>query len=129
MKFFLNTGRTIKQGSFVERKNSPAYLEEASTLRMNPVDMMDLMVEDGDHVSVRSGVGEVVMRVRPNPGLARGRTFVCLGPYANHIVSPETHGTGMPDFKATMVIIEPTGNPVSSVAALMGSCGGVPYED
>ena len=41
MKFLLNTGRTIRQGSFVERKNSPAYRDEASSCRMNPVDMME----------------------------------------------------------------------------------------
>ncbi|HON82040.1 MAG TPA: molybdopterin dinucleotide binding domain-containing protein [Methanoregulaceae archaeon] len=129
MKFLLNTGRTIRQGSYVERKNAPSYREETSSIRMNPIDMFELMAEEGDRVRVRSKTGEVVMWVRPDPGLVRGRVFCCLGPYANHLVSPETHGTGMPDFKVTEVEIEITEDPVPSPGALMGRCGGVPYED
>jgi len=129
MKFLLNTGRTIKQGSHVERKNAPAYQEAAAAICMNPVDMLEIMVEEGDHVRVRSDVGEVVMKVRADTGLTPGRVFVSLGPYANHIISPETHGTGMPDFKVTRVSIEPTSEQVIPVGALMGLCGGVPYED
>lgn len=129
MKFLLNTGRTIKQGSYVERKNAPSYLEEASSIHMNPVDMLELMVEEGDRVRVRGDSGEVVMTVRPDQGLVRGRVFCSLGPYANRIISAETHGTGMPDFKVTPVSIEPTSDPVMEVGALMSLCGGVPYED
>jgi formylmethanofuran dehydrogenase subunit D len=129
MKFLLNTGRTIKQGSFVERKNSPSYQMAAATIFMNPVDMLEIFVEEGDRVRVRSGAGEVVMQVSPDNGLPRGRVFVSLGPYANHIISPETHGTGMPDFKVTPVSIEHTDDPVLSVGSLMKLCGGLPYED
>lgn len=129
MKFLLNTGRTIRQGSFVERKNSPSYQTATATIFMNPVDMLEIMVEEGDHVRVRSDVGEVVMQVSPDVGLPRWRVFVSLGPYSNHIVSAETHGTGMPDFKVTPVSIEPTDDPVLPVGTLMGLCGGVPYED
>lgn len=129
MNFLLNSGRTIRQGSYVEQKNSSHYRDEASAIRMNPVDMLDLMVEEGDHVKVKSSAGEVVLWVRPDPGLVRGRVFVCLGPYVNHVVGTETHGTGMPDFKSTLVSIEPTGEPVPSVAMLMERCGGIAYED
>jgi len=128
MNFLLNTGRTIRQGSSVERKNSATYREEASAVSMNPVDMFEMMVEQGERVRVKSGSGEVVMWVRPDPGLGRGKVFVCLGPYANHLIGTETHGTGMPDFKSTPVSIEPTEEPVPSVAVLMRQCGGVPYE-
>jgi formylmethanofuran dehydrogenase subunit D len=127
--FILITGRTIPQGSFVERKTSPDYQEEASALHMNPVDMLEHDLEDGSTVLVRSGAGEVVLRARSSALLRRGEVFVCLGPYANHIVDPGTRGTGMPDFKTTRVTIEPTNEPVPGVAELMRRCGGVPYED
>ena len=91
MRFLLNTGRTIMQGSNVEKKNSPAYIEEASTCRMNPVDMMELDIEEKASVIVRSAYGEIVMQAMPDAGQVRGEVFVCLGPYANHIVSPDTH--------------------------------------
>jgi formylmethanofuran dehydrogenase subunit D len=129
MNFLLNTGRTIKQGSYVERKNSTAYHQEASALHMHPVDMMDLEIEEGSHVRVENDYGFVVMRVRPALWVSRGEIFVCLGPYANHLVSPETHGTGMPDFKGTIVHITPTTEPVVTVTALMEQCGGIRYED
>ena len=128
MRGVLNTGRTIRQGSFVERKNSPAYREEAASLHMNEVDMLDLELEEGSHVKVRSDQGAVVMVARPAEGLARGEVFVCLGPYANFLVNPETHGTGMPDFKTTPVTIEPTTEPVPTVREIMERYGGVGYE-
>ena len=129
MKVVLNTGRTIRQGSYVERKNSTAYREEAASLHMNQVDMLELEIEDGAHVRVKSNQGEIVMKARPTEGLERGEVFVCLGPYANHLVGPETHGTGMPDFKATAVTIEPTTEPVPTVREIMERYGGVGYED
>jgi formylmethanofuran dehydrogenase subunit D len=129
MNFVLNTGRTIKQGCFVERKNSEGYRNEASACRMNPVDMMELDLEDGANIMVRSPAGSVVMKAFSSQSLKRGEVFVSLGPYANHIVDGETHGTGMPDFKTTLVHIEPTGEEVVPVSRLMEECGGCPYED
>jgi formylmethanofuran dehydrogenase subunit D len=128
MKFLLNTGRTIRQGSFVERKNSPGYRDEASSCRMNPVDMMALDIEEGANVKVTGPAGSVVMRAVPDQGLREGEIFVSLGPFANHIVSNETHGTGMPDFKTTRVEIAPTDERVAEIWELMESCGGWRYE-
>jgi formylmethanofuran dehydrogenase subunit D len=128
MTFVLITGRTIAQGSYVERKNHPDYHVEASALHMNPVDMLEHDLEEGSTVLVTSDAGKVVLRARPSTLLRRGELFVCLGPYANHLVGPGTRGTGMPDFKTTAVTIEPTDDPVPGVAELMRRCGGVPYE-
>jgi formylmethanofuran dehydrogenase subunit D len=129
MTFVLITGRTIAQGSYVERKSHPDYHEEASTLHRNPVDLLEHDLEEGNTVLVSSDTGKVVLRARPSALLRRGELFVCLGPYANHLIGPGTRGTGMPDFKTTSVTIVPTDEPVPSVAELMRRCGGVPYED
>ena len=128
MTFVLITGRTIVQGSYVERKSHPDYHVEASALHMNPVDMLEHDLEEGSTVLVSSDAGKVVLQARPSTLLRRGELFVCLGPYANHLVGPGTRGTGMPDFKTTAVTIEPTDDPVPGVAELMRRCGGVPYE-
>jgi formylmethanofuran dehydrogenase subunit D len=90
--------------------------------------MLEHVLEEGSTVLVTSDAGKVVLRARPSTLLRRGELFVCLGPYANHLVGPGTRGTGMPDFKTTAVIIEPTDEPVPGVAELMRRCGGVPYE-
>lgn len=129
MNFLMTTGRTTRQGSFVERKNAPNYRDEASCIRINPVDMFELLVEEKDAVRVTGPGGSVVMRVRPDPMLPRGLVFVCLGPYANALASPWTHGTGMPDYKTVPVSIEPTIESPLPVSALMGECGGMPYEE
>lgn len=129
MNFLMTTGRTTRQGSFVERKNAPNYRDEASCIRINPVDMFELLVEEKDAVRVTGPGGSVVMLVRPDPMLPRGLVFVCLGPYANALASPWTHGTGMPDYKTVPVSIEPTIESPLPVSALMGECGGMPYEE
>ena len=129
MNFLLNTGRTIRQGSYVERKNSDAYKGEATSLYMHPVDMMILEIEEGSHVRVESNQGDVVMKVHPALWISQREVFVCLGPYANYLVAPETHCSGMPDFKSMMVTITPTTDLLVTVAELMERCGGVRYED
>jgi formylmethanofuran dehydrogenase subunit D len=129
MTFIMNTGRTIEQGSFVERKGSREYRQETSTVRMNPVDMMEIGVEDGGNVCVSSSSGMVVLTALGSDDQQQGQVFVPLGPYANHLVPGETHGTGMPDFKTTLVEIIPTSQEVLPVWKLMECCGGLRYED
>jgi len=128
MRAVLNTGRTISQGIAVEHKGSPAYQAAVSVCHMNPVDLMDLGIEEGAQVVLTSRAGSVVLTTRAAEGINRGEVFVPLGPYANHIISAETHATGMPDFKAEPVDVVPTDEPVRTVWELMESIGGVRYD-
>ncbi|WP_298667680.1 molybdopterin dinucleotide binding domain-containing protein [uncultured Methanofollis sp.] len=128
MRFLFNTGRTVAQGIGLDRKSGTEYAGATSRCMMNPVDMMDLDVESGDHLVVRGPAGEVVLSVVPAEGTPRGMVFVPLGPYANHVLGGETHGTGMPDFKTQTVEIEPTEREVPTVTELMEEIGGVAYE-
>lgn len=127
MRIIINTGRTVIQGSHVDKKNSPAYGAETSTIRMNPVDMMNLGVETGEHVLATADGVSVQLRVLEDRNLEEGMAFLPLGPYANHLVSGITHGTGMPDFKQIPADIEPTDQEIPSVGDLMKSLGGLPY--
>lgn len=127
MKVIINTGRTIVQGSHVDRKNSPEYIHEASLIRLNPVDMMELGIESGEYVAACADGVTVVLRVIEDKALEQGTAFLPLGPYANFLVSGITHGTGMPDFKQIPAEIEPTDQKVISVGELMRQLGGVPY--
>ncbi|TAJ44104.1 molybdopterin dinucleotide binding domain-containing protein [Methanofollis fontis] len=125
MRFVFNTGRTAAQGAGLERKTSEEYQKATSVARMNPVDMMDLEIEDGERLRVSGPAGTVVLRVEANDGIPRGTVFVPLGPYANAVLDGETHGTGMPDYKSVSVEIEPTDDPVPTIPALMEGIGGV----
>jgi formylmethanofuran dehydrogenase subunit D len=127
MKVIMNTGRTVPQGESVERKYSPEYESAASVCFIHPIDMMVLGIEDGAHIRLSGSDGTVVLTAVASETVEQGSVFVPLGPFSNHIVSAETHCTGMPDFKSTMVEIIPTEDPVHSVAELMESLGGVRY--
>ena len=127
MKVIMNTGRTIPQGESVERKHSPEYQSAASVCFIHPVDMMVLGIEDGAHIRLSGPDSRVVLTARASEMVEQGSVFVPLGPYSNHVVSGETHCTGMPDFKSSIVEIIPTEEPVLSVAELMESLGGVRY--
>ncbi|MFY9800435.1 MAG: molybdopterin dinucleotide binding domain-containing protein [Methanoregula sp.] len=128
MKCILNTGRTVPQGNSVEHKGSDTYQAVASVGFLNPVDMMLLGIEDGARVRITTTTGYVVLSARSAEGVTRGEIFVTIGPYANHIISSETHGTGMPDFKSEYVDVEPTVEPVRSVWELMEEIGGLRYD-
>jgi formylmethanofuran dehydrogenase subunit D len=90
--------------------------------------MMVLGIENGARVRITSPTGHVILTARSDDGVARGEIFIATGPYANHIISSETHGTGMPDFKSQIVDVEPTGEPIRSVGELMEEIGGMRYD-
>jgi formylmethanofuran dehydrogenase subunit D len=123
----LNTGRTICQGDAVERKLSPEYETATSVCFFNPLDMMDLALTDGDRVLVRGQAGSVVLRAAENEDQERGSCYVPYGMHANQVIPAETHATGMPDFKSMKVEVEPTDEPVKTIAMLVLDLGGVPY--
>ncbi len=128
MRAILNTGRTIPQGVAVEEKESYEYRASASVCYLNPVDIMELGIEEGGRIRLTSPAGSVVLSARAAEGLARGEVFVPLGPYANHIIGVETHATGMPDFKSAEIEVAVTGDPVKDINGLMEEIGGVRYD-
>ena len=127
MKAILNTGRSVPQGASVEHKGSEAYRSIASVCFLNTVDMMLLGIEDHGRVRVTSSAGYVVLSASPAEGVMRGEIFVPIGPYANHIISSETHATGMPDFKSQVVDVQATEERVLGVGELMEALGGKRY--
>jgi len=128
VKFILNTGRSVPQGVEVEHKGSPVYRASVSVCYMNPVDLMDLGIEEGARVVLTSRAGCIVLTTWTAEGVNRGEVFVPMGPYANHIISAETHATGMPDFKSHVVDVEVTEETVRSVGELMEEIGGLRYD-
>ena len=128
MNAILNTGRTISQGMAVEHKASPGYRAAVSVCYINPVDLMDLGIDQGARVSLTSRAGRIVLTTRAAEEVNRGEVFVPLGPYANHLISAETHATGMPDFKGEPVDVIPTEEPVKDIDSVMEEIGGVRHD-
>jgi formylmethanofuran dehydrogenase subunit D len=128
MTFLMITGRTVNQGVTVENKTSAEYAAETSTCFMHEFDMLELGLDDNDPVRVTGPCGEVVMRAVASVEVGMGTVFVPYGPYANHIIAPGTHSTGMPDFKSHEVEIEPTDEEPKTVHKLMEDLGGLAYD-
>lgn len=128
MKFMMNTGRSIKQGVHVKSKYHPDYAQETSSCFMNPLDLFEMGIDEGDTVSVTGEGGRVVMRVVQSEIVGEGTIFIPFGPYANFILPCRTHSTGMPDFKSCSVDIEPTNEETKTIGELMSEIGGREYE-
>ena len=103
----LITVRTGRQGATMENgKSTPEYLEETSTLAINPENLAALGMAPGQRARLKSPDGEVIVTCRPTEG-PHGLFFLPLGPTASQLISGETHGTGVPDFKGLAVTLEP----------------------
>lgn len=104
---FLITVRTGRQGATMENgKLTPEYLKETSTLTINPEDFAALGMALGQRALLKSPDGEVIVTCQPTMG-PRGLFFLPLGSTANILISGETHGSGVPDFKGLVVTLEP----------------------
>ncbi len=104
----LVTVRTGKQGAEMMRgKMNPEYLEEISTLRINPDDLAELFISSGEKVKITSKCGEVMVKCISSD-VPKKLFFLPLGPVANKLVSgSDTDGTGVPAWKGEQVTIEP----------------------
>jgi formylmethanofuran dehydrogenase subunit D len=114
----LLTGRTIEQGVGKEHgKASKEYIESVSVCYMDPEDLKKLGIKEKTNVLVSTDHGSVVVKALkslriPHPEVI----FIPYGPWANVVVDPETHGTGMPSFKGILAEVEPA--PDKSVFSL-----------
>lgn len=101
----LITVRTSKQGAAMEKgKFSAEYLQEISSLTLNPDDFARLSLGEDKRARIKSGAGEVEVTCRTAAG-PEGVFFLPLGAVANILLDEETYGTGVPDFKGIPVTI------------------------
>jgi formylmethanofuran dehydrogenase subunit D len=111
--FTLIPGRTSRQGTAMnEGKETADYLDEISTLQMNPTDMARLGLRDGDRAILRNPQGQVTVTVRRTKGeddLPPGLVFLPYGTLASTLSNAATQGTGMPESKGFQIEIEPVG--------------------
>ena len=113
MKATLITGRTIDQGKGKEYgKLSEIYRESVAICEIDPKDLSELGIKENQNVKVTTDFGSIVVKavksVRgPHPKIV----YIPYGPWANIVVNPRTHSTGMPTLKGIPAEIEfsPTG--------------------
>jgi formylmethanofuran dehydrogenase subunit D len=104
----LVTVRTGKQGAEMMRgKMNPEYLEEITTLRINPADMAEASLTKGQKARIISPYGEAIVTCQDSD-LPKKIFILPLGPVANLLVcGADTDGTGIPAWKGQQVTIEP----------------------
>ena len=118
LKALLLTGRTLRQGQGKEYgKLSEEYWKSVAICELDPDDMKDLGIREKDNVKITTDFGSVVVRAMksargPHPGVI----FIPYGPWANLLVNPRTHGTGMPSLRGLPAEVEPA--PAEEVLSL-----------
>ena len=106
--FILIPGRTSRQGTALnEGKYTQEYVDEISTLKMNPDDMQRLGLADGDRVRMWNEQGEVVVPCKSaKEECPPGLLFISYGDISSRLMGGETHGSGMPTSKGLDVHVE-----------------------
>jgi formylmethanofuran dehydrogenase subunit D len=107
--FILIPGRTSRQGTTLnEGKFTAAYVEETSTLLMNPDDMARLGLKNSDRVRLRSEQGQIELPCQAAKAgeLPSGVLFLPYGDMSSRLMGGDTHGTGMPNSKSFDVELE-----------------------
>ncbi len=105
-RFTLITGRTTKQGRSIHLgKDATEYLEEISTLQMNPKDVEALQLKDGERVQLKTPYGSTVVKFKKGD-IPQGLVFIAYGGFINSLVGPDTQATGMPNTKGIEVEVE-----------------------
>jgi formylmethanofuran dehydrogenase subunit D len=107
--FILIAGRSSRQGTALnEGKFTAEYVEETSTVLVNPDDLARLGLRGGDRVRLRSEFGSCEVTCQPaKPGDQPGGVlFMAYGDQTSRLMGADTHGTGMPTSKGVDVTIE-----------------------
>ena len=109
LRVTLLTGRTIDQGVGKERgKASEEYRNSVSICHIDPSDLKKLGIKEKDNVLVSTTYGSVIVKAVKSPRAPHpGVIFMPYGPWANAVISPETHSIGMPSLKGIPAEIQP----------------------
>lgn len=119
IKVTLLTGRTIDQGTSKEHgKLSNEYRENVAICEMDPDDLKELGVKENSNVKISTKHGSVVVKAKESKRAPHPRiVYMPYGLWANVLVNPRTHGTGMPSFKGIAAEIQPA--PTENVPSVL----------
>jgi len=125
----LITGRTLDQGKVMEEgKFIEAYASKCAIIELDPEDLASLGVGAGSNVKVKTEFGEVVVKAVASAARHPGVAFIPMGPWASAVVDPNTRGSGMPGLKGVRAEVEPTQEPVKSIAELFEGISAKKFE-
>ena len=100
LELILTTGRSLKQGIAMEKsKLGESYELEAGGIELDVNDANSIGASKGDILNVQSDFGQLYLPCRLSRNQHPGIAFIPMGPWANSLIDPQTHGSGMPSYK------------------------------
>ncbi len=117
----LTTYRDIFQAEWLENDRFGEEYKKLSAVVMGKDDMKKFGLKTGDRVRLMNIYGSIVVEVRESkreePG---GLAFMVNSPWSNALVSDETGGRGIPEFKNITASISLTKDEITTIESLIG---------
>jgi len=122
-EILITTYRDIFQVEALERDRfGEEYKKLSAVISMSKNDMQKMVLKSGDHVKVSNNYGSVVVEVkeskRNEPG---GLAFMVNSPWSNALISDETDGKGIPEFKYIKARISLSNEEITPVTNFIGA--------
>jgi formylmethanofuran dehydrogenase subunit D len=112
------SGRSLSQARSRELgKFSDEYSRSVAICELDPEDMSELGILEGESVRVKTKFGEVILRATASKQAPHKRiVFIPYGAWASMLFGTSTHASGMPTLKGVKATLERT--PREKVATL-----------
>ena len=120
-EILITTYRDIFQVEALERDRfGEDYKKLSAVINMSKNDMQKMVLKSGDRVKLSNNYGSIVVEVKESkknePG---GVAFMVNSPWSNSLVSGETDGKGIPEFKHIMAKISLSKEEITPIADLI----------
>ncbi len=117
----ISTYRDIFQVEALEYDRFGAeYKKHSAAIFLGKGDLKKMGLKTGDRVRLANGYGSIVVEVRePKRDEPGGIAFMVNSPWSNALVSDETDGKGIPDFKNIKAKISITRDEITAIESLI----------
>jgi formylmethanofuran dehydrogenase subunit D len=118
----LTTYRDIFQAEALENDRfGDEYKKHSAAVVMSKDDMKKMGFKSGDRVRLMNSFGSIVVELRESKrDESGGLAFMVNSPWSNALVSDETGGRGIPEFKNITARISLTKDEITTIESLSG---------
>jgi formylmethanofuran dehydrogenase subunit D len=122
-EILITTYRDIFQVEALERDRfGEDYMKLSAVITMSKNDLQKMGFKSGDHVKLSNNYGSIVVEVKESkknePG---GVAFMVNSPWSNSLISGETDGKGIPEFKHIIAKISLSKEEITTITDLIGA--------
>jgi len=122
-EILITTYRDIFQVEALEKDRfGEEYMKLSAVISLSKNDLQKMGFKPGDRVKLSNNYGSVVVEVKESkknePG---GLAFMINSPWANSLISDETDGKGIPEFKHVKAKISLSKEQITPIVVLIGT--------